>query len=176
MCAILNRSTVSRLEIKTFKQTSLVPASPHKSGARIVWKNIEIPDDSGVYCLRLSKKYPGWKNIHAVGLHGPQNTGTISYRPEGYEKCLGWVYVGTSSAGIKTRFQRQLRPSNVLGHMILKAMKTFFNEANPIDAVLRYGTLYWTVLPGIENTVNRFFVESKLISELFPIFNVKSEH
>ena len=47
---------------------------------------------------------------------------------------------------------------------------------DPIDAVLRYGTLYWTVLPGIENTVNRFFVESKLISELFPIFNVKSEH
>jgi len=176
MAAKLDRNKVEKIDIGTFNRTKLAPSLRPEGKFIIAWNKVDIPNDSGIYALRLDKEYPGWEKLKTVDLHGPKTIGKITYQPEGYSECKGWVYVGTTSTGIKTRFQRQVRPSNKNGHMIFKAMGDFFKEANPVDAVFRYGTLYWTALPGIESTANRFFVESKLIAALFPIFNVKSEH
>lgn len=172
----VNRGLIKSSTIDTFSKADLSAAVQTEEGFKVDWRKVLIPDQSGIYALRLTKAYPGWRRLKLVEIDGPKTIGKIPYRPENHDKCDGWVYVGTTFTGIRTRIQRQLRPSNVNGNMIYRAMGKFFSERTPVEAVFRYGTIYWKVFASLENTANRFFVETKLISELFPIFNTKSEH
>ena len=148
-----------------------------RNGKRMVsWSKIPLPDVAGVYALRVDQDYPKWRHLKKVSLHGSRTIGKITYQPEIFSECNGWVYVGTTSTGIRTRLSRHLSRTNVSGHMIYKAMKSFFGEKDPAAAIFKYGTINWIELEGSENAVNRFFVEVKLIAEHFPLFNAKTEH
>lgn len=148
-----------------------------RKGKRIVsWSKVPLPDIAGIYALRIDRAYPKWRKMKKVSLHGSRTVGKVTYQPEMFSECGGWVYVGTTAAGIRTRFQRHLSRTNISGHMIYKAMRTFFGEKDPVAAVFKYGRLNWIALEGSKNAANRFFVEVKLISEHFPLFNVKTEH
>ena len=63
------------------------------------------------------------------------------------------------------------------GRLKIKQLdKRILTRGSWVTAVFKYGRIYWIELDGSMNAVNRFFVEVKLISELFPLFNAKAEH
>lgn len=177
--ARLDRKVIRRAKAQLEKNTLRLSEDwfATRKGKRVVnWSKIPMPDVAGVYALRIDHRYPKWRHLKKVHLHGSKTIGKVIYQPETFKECNGWVYVGTTGSGIRTRFQRHLSRTNVSGHMIYKAMKSFFGEKDPVAAVLKYGRLNWIALPGSENAVNRFFVEVKLIVEHFPLFNAKTEH
>lgn len=177
----LNKRKVNSVTIEALKSCKLeFNEEWYKTAGkkkRMSWKMLDKKaNTAGVYAFRLSSDYPGWKNLRPIKLHGPKTIGKIKYIPQKYNECKGWVYVGTAFTGIATRIKRHLSKHNKSGYIIYKGMRDFFNEKSPLEAALKYGTLYWIPLPKAENAANRFFIEAKLIAEIMPIFNVKSEH
>ncbi|WP_378174911.1 hypothetical protein [Aquimarina sp. SS2-1] len=44
-----------------------------------------------------------------------------------------------------------------------------------IEEILKSVSLSWIELEGIENVINRFYLENKLIGDLYPLFNIDAE-
>ena len=102
------------------------------------------------------------------------------------------MYVGKNSSSIKKRLSRHLRLSTVNEYSKLSATeklkiiskagpfrkgisKLFLKEKDIRKLIIDNVGFSYFELGGDENSVNRFYLENRMIGELYPILNVDIE-
>jgi hypothetical protein len=118
-----------------------------------------------------------------IKLHGPRTSGNVDFLfssrdlPRLADKRVV-MYVGRASDLYK-RIQQHLRPSGRTSFQVGKGLvycRIAKNKNEAREMLFKHARIYYTILYGKENTVNRDLIEAALYSKYRAPFNVKSEH